>query len=347
MADIMFNAPVSPATLTNYINQFVPAPAANTLTSLATVRYTPDEYVTWGTITRRNRMAQYRPWDGSIARTTRDTAAEQRIPLAPFSLSTVTSEYETRAKEFARNGGGNKQLLVDAIYNDAEQLTVAMWNRIEKALGDTLFTGRFSVNENLTRYEADYALPAGNRVAPAVPWTDINASAADDLRAMRAQAVLANGVAPGRIITSNRVLSAMQRNVQIVSEAVGVLSGKTRLTRQELIAWLDSESLPTLITEVDGSMWDDTAQENVRVFPDDALVFAPAELGSALEFTFGMSVSALKLRQATHVQSTFGDERIVGMILQDGPPFREYVYTDAVGIPVLTAPQSIVIGEVL
>lgn len=351
MAEILFDAPVAPDTLTRYIERYVPVPATNTLTGLVSVNYVPDDKVRWGTITRKNRMAKYRAWDGAIARAVRDTAAEQYVSLAPFSNSQVTGEYETLKKEYARMEGGNTAVLADAIYNDTEALVASMWNRVEKGLGDTLVTGLFNVNENRTMYQADYALPAANKPTAAIAWSNATtALAADDLRAYRDRFITSAGVAPGRIITSNAVISALLRNAQIVGEALGTTSGRTRITRAELNAWLASENLPAIVTEVEGVMWNDETGADERVLPQDRLIMTPTNLGDALEFTFGLSVSAMKLINSNRTDMTFTDggaNRIVGMVIEDGPPFREFVYVDAVGIPVMTAPQRVLVADVL
>lgn len=349
MAEILFDAPVPPDTLTRYVEKYVPRPAENQLTGLVNVNYVPDSKVRWGTITRKNRMAKYRAYDGAIYRAQRDTAAEQHVTLPPFSNSQVTGEYETLQKEFARMEGGNVAVLADAIYNDAEQLTVSMWNRVEKALGTTLVTGLFDVNENQTMYRADFGLAAANKITAATPWYNAaTALAADDLRAFRSRFIASAGVPPGRFITSEAVISALLRNAQIVAEALGTTSGRTRITRAELSAWMASEGLPQLVTEVEGVMFNEETGADERVLPADTLVMSPANLGDALEFTFGLSASALKLVNSSRTDLAFGDRtRITGMVIEDGPPFREYVYVDAVGLPVLTAPQRVVVADVL
>lgn len=348
MAEILFDAPVPPGTLTRYLEKYVPAPAANVFTAAADVNYTADDKVRWGNITRKNRMAKYRAYDGNIARAARDTASEQWVPLAPFSNSLVTGEYETLKKEFARMQGGNAAVLEDAIYNDGELMTNSMWNRVEYGLARTLVTGKFSVNENRTMYEADYSLPADNKITVAKPWSDPTAQAADDLRAIRDRGLRSAGVLLPRVWTTAAVMSALLRNQQVVAEALGTQSGRTRITRAELRTWLESEDMGSLITEVEGFMHDDELGQDVRVLDEGAFILTPENLSDALEFTFGLSASALKLVNSNRTDLTFGDRtRITGMVIEDGPPFREFVYVDAVGIPIMTAPQRVVVADVL
>lgn len=352
MAEILFDAPVAPDELTNYLNTYVPAPPRNTLTGLARVNYTPDDKVRWGSITRRNRMAKYRAFDGHIHRTSRDMAAESYVNLPPFSNSLMTGEYETLVKEFARMKGGNTALLADAIYNDGELLTQSMWNRVEMGLGQALL-GAFTVDENETMFEVDYAVPGDNRITANVLWSDPAALIADDLRALRAQFIASAGVAPGRIVTTERVLGTILRNPQVVAEAIGTQTGRARITRAELTAWLDAESIPVDVTLVEGVMYNDETGLDERVFPDNVLVMTPTVLGDVLQFTFGLSASALKLVRSNRTTLTIDGDgggiepRIVGMVIEDGPPYREFTYTDAVGLPILSRPKDVVIGTVL
>lgn len=349
MAEILFDAPVGPGELTAYIQKYVPAPAQNQLTGLAQVGYTPDDKVRWGTITRKNRMAKYRAYDGAIARAQRDLAAESYIKLAPFSNSLMSGEYETLQKEFARLAGGNTAALADAIYNDAEHLVATMWNRVEKALG-TALQGSFDVDENRTSFGVDFGIDALNEITIGTDWDEpplTAADIADDLREMAARFVASFGVRPGRIVTSQHVVSLIQQNPQVVAEALGTLTGRARITRAELTAWLESENLPPIVTEVEGSMWNDETGLDERVLPENKIFMLPEDVGRVLQFTFGLSASALKLIRSGRTDLTFGDgTRITGMVIEDGPPYREYTYTDAVGIPILSDPTGVVWAEV-
>ena len=38
---------------------------------------------------------------------------------------------------------------------------------------------------------------------------------------------------------------------------------------------------------------------------------------------------------------------IVGLAIKEGPPFRQFTYVDAVGMPLLMGPKSLVVGTVL
>lgn len=249
--------------------------------------------------------------------------------------------------------GGNRAVLVNAILDDIGILTTSMNNRIEFALGQVLSTGKFTVNENRTALEADYAVPAANFVNVAASWitNPTTANAGDDLRAMRDRAVTASGVESGRFITSKKVVNSLLRNAQIVGEAIGTQAGRTYLTLGELTAWLGTNGLPTAITTVETAMFDDEAGQDVRVIPENKIILTPESLSGVMEFVFGISATALELVESNRSEMSFTSPRlpaggIVGMVVKDGPPFRQYTYIDAVGLPVLYGAKQIVIGTV-
>ena len=347
MAEILYDAALTPDQIT-FASRSIPTPANLTLTQNVPQRTIQSDKISWGEVTRRNRMAKYRAYDGAIARAVRDEAATRDVALAPFSTSLVAGEYETLQKQYALLQGGNKAALVNAILDDIGTLTAYMQNRVEMALGQVLSTGKFTVNENRTMFEADYGVPAENFFTAAAKWiaNPTTAKAGDDLRAMRDLAVK-SGMVPGRIWTSTAVVNALLRNAQVVGEAIGTQVGRTYLTRAELQVWLGNNMLPTQIVEVETAMYDDEAGTDKRVFPQNLLVLTPESLAGVLEFVYGISATAFELVQSNRSEMTFGQASgIVGMIVKDGPPFRQFTYTDAIGMPILYGARQVVIGSV-
>lgn len=347
MAEIVYDAALTPDQIT-WAARSVPTPANLVLSGMVPTRYIQQDKVRWGEITRRNQMAKYRAFDGAIARARRDTAADQYVTLAPFSNSLVAGEYESLQKQYALMQGGNRAVLVNAILDDTQLLMDSMYNRIEKALGSVLSTGKFTVNENRTMFEADYGVATANMFTAGTVWSNPSAKAADDLRAMRDRYVVSAGVAPGRMITSQAVYNSLLRNTQIVAEAIGTLAGRTYLTSAELTAWLATSGLPTIITQVETSMYNDETDADERVMPQNKIVMLPENLNGVVEFVYGLSATALELINSKRSELSFGSATgVVGMVVKDGPPFRQFTYTDAVGLPVLYGARQVVIGTVL
>ena len=347
MAEIVYDAPLTPDQIT-WVMRSIPTPDDLVLSREVPTRTIQSDKVRWGEVTRRNRIAKYRAYDGAIARARRDGAADQYMTLAPFSNSLMAGEYETLQKQYALMAGGNRAVLINAIMDDTQILMDSMYNRVEKALGSVLTSGKFTVNENRTMFEADYGVPAENFFTAAAKWiaNPTTAKAGDDLRAMRDLAVK-SGMVPGRIWTSTAVVNALLRNAQVVGEAIGTQVGRTYLTRAELQVWLGNNMLPTQIDEVETAMYDDEAGTDKRVFPQNLLVLTPESLAGVLEFVYGISATAFELVQSNRSEMTFGQASwIVGMIVKDGPPFRQFTYTDAIGMPILYGARQVVIGSV-
>lgn len=348
MAEILYDAPVSPGLLTYAIRNITPN-SELVLSNLAPTSTVNSTYVRWGDILRRNQLAKYRAFDGPISVAQRDGIDERTVRLAPFSNSLNQGEYERLQAEHLRLGGTQYEALQAAIFADAEILTHSMHCRVEKALASTLATGVFAVNENGFASTADFGVPAANRFTATTPWTtSATALAADDLRALVSLFKSSAGVAPGRIITSEAVVNALSTNAQVIAEAVGTTTARTWINRDELGAWLRANRLPDVITEVETNVYNDETGANERVFPENTIVLAPESLTGVLEFRYGLSATALELVQSPLTELTFSDAPgIVGMVVKEGPPFRQFTYVDAVGMPLLVAPRSVVIGSVL
>ena len=81
MPDIMWDAPASPDEVTFAIRQ-IPLRSELVLSSLANITYSESHTVRWGEVTRRNRLAKYRAFDGPVAKSARDDAADRAAPFA-------------------------------------------------------------------------------------------------------------------------------------------------------------------------------------------------------------------------------------------------------------------------
>src|SRR5258708_1606454 len=103
--------------------QQVPLPSNNKLTLMFPRRDYGTDEVDMAVITRTNRAAKYRNWDGSYWVSPRDTGLEKRVRLIPLGGQLAVGEYERRQLEFAQYGGTIQSILVQAIYNDLENLT--------------------------------------------------------------------------------------------------------------------------------------------------------------------------------------------------------------------------------
>lgn len=343
---IFFDAPVEPDDLTTFVRE-VPVPLNLTLSNLFPTRTIADNKVDFMEIVHTNRTAKFRSYDGRIHVSSRDTGSEKYVKLPPLSSSLNMGEYERLQLEFARNGGTNQQSLAAAVYNDAQNLTNEVLNRIELAWGDVLTDGKLSINENGLVSEADFGVPAGHIVAPlGALWTNTAASVPlSDLILWHDVYVATNGFAAGQIRTSQRVMRLMTRNTEIINAIKGAAATVTRVTIQELNDLLSSEGLPTLGAPIDSSL--DVDGVTTRVTPDDRVFFLPPNIADLGYTAYGLSATALELVNSSEAALSFEDAPgIVGVVEKIGPPYRQFTYVDAVAMPILVNARRLMIADV-
>ena len=346
---IVFDGPVGlrPDAITTFIRN-IPIPASNLLQTLFPVKFFDTNRIDWAELVKTNRTAAYRSFDGTIHVSARDAGSGKYVELIPFSDSLNKGEYERIAQEIALNAGTNTDRLVRAAYNDAERLMGTMNNRIELAWGDVLTDGKLTINEGGFSGEADYGVPANQITAPAgATWTDANKATAVPLTDLDAwqEIRIANGYAPAatQLMPRSR-RSILRRNKQIIDAVYGSTAGRTSVTVEELNRLLESESLPT-VTTYDSML--NVEGVDTRVLATDKVVLLPEDIESLGFMAFGLSATALELVRSNLAEMTFGNASgVVGLVEKVGPPYREFTFVDAVGMPILANAGLLSIADV-
>jgi len=341
---IAFDAPVSPTDLTYFMRQ-VPVPADNVLLPAFPARQLNSNTIDFGEIVRTNRTARFRSFDGRIHVSDRDTSSTSRVSLLPLSDSLNKGEYERLQEEFARTSGTNRALLADAIYNDGENLTNNVYNRLEQAWGDVLTDGKLTINENGFQGEADFGVPTEHVVTAGTLWTNVAALALTNIRSWVDTYFATNGVLPGAIRMSLAVVRNLQKNTEIINAAIGANAGRTAVTLQELNNLLATEGLPPITVQRAKQI--DVDGVNTATLPADRVFFTPENLGDLGYTAWGVSATALELVRAPQLEFAFSAAPgIVGVVEKVGPPYREFTFADATAMPILAAPKLIFIAKV-
>lgn len=344
---IVFDGPVAPDDITAFVRA-VPQSDDFLLDQLLPNRYFDDNEVDFAELTRTNRTARFRSWDGRLHVSERDTGSTKKVKLPPLSSSLSTGEYERLQLEFSRTGGSNNQALVQAIYNDSEQLTREVLNRMELARGDALSDFRFTMmgaSGEPSGLEANFGAPAGHMPAPAVLWTVANLATMtplSDLIAWRDVFIASGSGRPDTLRMSNVRASIVQRSAEIINAVHGSSAGRTRVTRAELNELLVSEDLPP-ITTYDAAV--DVDGVTTRIITDDKVLLAnSARLGYT---AWGVTATALELVGSSRSELDFEEARgIVGVIEKAGPPYRQFAFVDACGMPVIADPRALLAADV-
>jgi hypothetical protein len=343
---IFFDAPVSPDDLTAFVRE-VPTPSEFALSALFPTEFEDDNTVDFAEIVRTNRTARFRSFDGRLHVSERDTGSEKRVKLLPLSSSLSLGEYERLQLEFARTNGTNQAALANAVYNDAQNLTREVQARMEQAWGDVLSDGKLTINENGFQGEADFGVPGSQIVAPAgALWSNITTSVPlTDISAWVDVYVANNGVAPASFLTSRSALSLLRRNKEIIDALYGSTAGKTRVSLAELNDLLSSEGLPVARPAYDSQV--DVDGTATRVVADDKVAFLPEDVSSLGATKYGVSATALELVGSNQSDLSFENAPgIVGIVEKAGPPYRQFTYVDATGMPVLKNAKLLMVADV-
>lgn len=347
--EIVFDAPATPDDVTAFVRQ-VPQSDQFILGDYLPDRLVDDNEVDFEELVRTNRTARFRSYDGRLHISERDTGARKKVKLPPLSSGLSSGEYERLQREFARTGGTNGGALARAIYNDAEQLTREVRNRMELARGDVLTDFVLSMSlpdEPGAGLTADYGAPAGHLVAPSVQWTTANLATMTPLTNLVEwyDVQVANGVPPVEVVLSNTRLRILTRSAEVINAVYGSTAGRTMVSVGELTALIQS-LMPTIRrvrnydarVDVDGTI--------TRILPDDRVLMLaePENLGYT---AWGLTATALELVNANESDLSWEDAPgIVGVIEKVGPPYREFAFVDAVGMPVITQPRGLLVADV-
>jgi len=343
---LFFDAPVDPVELTTFIRR-VPTPDQLALTALfGAPKLHRTNTINFAEIVQTNRTARYRSFDGRIHVSSRDTGSEKYVNLAPLSTSLSKGELERLQMEFANTGGTNVQALKNAVYDDATNLTLEIHNRLEQAWGDVLTDGKLTINENGFMSEADYGIPAGHLITAGTAWTTLTAPALTDLIAAVDVYVATNGFLPGSMQTSQRVQRLLQQNTSIINAIAGAAATRSRVNQTELADLLSSECLPRMLAPYDTQL--DIDGTTTRVITDDKIRFYPPNISDLGHTAMGVTATALELVNSKQAEFSFEQAAgIVGVVEKAGPPYREFVFVDAVGMPVLTNAKLLLVLDVI
>lgn len=343
---IVFDGPVTPDALTVFVRE-VPTPADQVLDQLLPNKYFQKNTIDFAELTRTNRTARFRAFDGRLHVSERDTSVTKQVKLPPLSTSANMGELERLQLEFARTSGTNNTAIVNAIYDDATNLTLEVKARMEQARGDVLVDGKFTlVGEGGLTMEADYGIPANHLVAPGTLWSNTGAATIIANEAAWIDIYVAtNGFAPGGQVVSRRVLNYMLQNAELRSLAASLSGTPSLVTRPALDAALAAFSLPPILFVYDTVV--DVDGTSTRCIPDDRVIFVPPNVTDLGYTAWGISATALELVNSNETDTSFEDAPgIVGVVEKSGPPYREWTFVDAVGMPVLASPRLLMVADV-
>ncbi|WP_300680750.1 major capsid protein [Nocardioides sp.] len=348
---IVYDGVVTPDDLIDFVRE-VPTPAEFMLDQILPNVYIDSNEVDVTELTRTNRTARFRAFDANLHRARRDVGTLRTVTLPPLSDTLTMGEYERLKIQFARTGGTRTEALTQAVYNDAQTLTGYVINRMEQARGDVLTDGKFSlINEGGLTLEADFQVPAGNFVTAAVLHshtdTDGNydADVLGDIFTWTKAYTATAGFAPGGMWVSIDTLALWLANIKLRNAAGNLLGPAAFLAREQLDQALRARGLPPIEGVYDAQV--DVDDVSVRITPVNKVYFVPPKTHQLGRTVWGVSATALELVDSSEADFAFENAPgIVGVVEKVGPPYREFTFVDAVGMPIIDRPRALMVATV-
>lgn len=346
---IVLDGLVTPDALTAFIRE-VPTPADQVLNRLLPDRTFDEMEIRYDTLSLTNRAAKFRAFDARIPMAKRDAPTSKSVRLPPLSIRSMTGELERLQLEQARQSGTASQPMIDAIYNDATILTKMIRARMELARGDVLTDGKFTLasESGLIGLEADFGVPGGNLVTTGTAWATVaTATVIQDLITWRTAYITLNGFPPAGMVLSTTTLNYMLRNAEVRTLSGNPGAAPALVRGDVLTATLSAYGLPPILFVYDTVV--DVDGTSTRAIAADKVIFVPPgyESGSLGYTAWGTTATALELVGSAGVDFSFADAPgIVGVVEKSGPPYRQEVFVDAIGMPIIVNPNYLMVADV-
>lgn len=272
---------------------------------------------------------------GSIPAIKRKIALNEETMHKLYSPRPMTSEYEDAVRE---------------IYNDVENMIVAVETRLEMFKFEALTTGQVMIDEDGVVQQVDFGLDRANQMETLIggaTWdTPATATPIADMIRWRNSIIARTGVTPTRALTSAaRIADILLTNevTALVHGAVGVGMG---VTETDLNNILRSRNLPTIVAYDD--MYRTQNEAGVyttgRYVPDDLFILMPGEkLGDQL---YSPTVEAL--RKVRDGVINYGDaRRVYAEVWEENEPPAHWTKAAALSFPTFPMVDSVFIATVV
>jgi hypothetical protein len=248
------------------------------------------------------------------------------LELPALGQNIPVSEYEQLRLRNASDDAVQKNIL-----KTTRQVVQAVADRIERLRGTVLVTGKATISGEKYTSDDDFGRNAAHTVTAGTLWTAGAGDPLGDLTAWADTYVASNGVAPGALLMSTRVLRAMAANAAFkLSLANG---GSRPATIADVNAIVEGAGLPPIVRY-------DRQTASGKVVADNRVLLLPAPVGTdapedtELGATFwGQTLTSTLPEYGIEDSSQPGV--VAGVYRNEKPPAIAEVISDAIALPVL------------
>lgn len=234
----------------------------------------------------------------------------------------------------------------DVLLRDTVRIVRSIDMRMEFARADALVNGSVTIADNGVMASVSFGRKSTHSVVPAgALWSNTSTSVPlDDLNAWADIYTDTNGVRPGQIWTSTRVLRLLCRNAQFLASVFpnGTINvGSVRPSNVNDV--LSEFALPPIRT-YDANAIDQLGVSR-RLIPDDKLLFLPPPGHRLGETVFGATLESQQPEYGLAGGQDLGGI-VVGAFMNKPTPIRVVTIGSALGLPILGNPDLTLIADV-
>lgn len=281
--------------------------------------------------------ARYRAYDAEPEVGRPQQGRRVTLELPAISQNIPVTEYQQ-----LRTRNASDDQVLNAILKTTSNVVAAICDRSERTRGVVLATGRATVAQSNFGMNDDFGRAPGHTFTAAALWNTAGADRLGHMQTAFDLYVAANGVPPGALVGSTRVLRAMQSGTQFSTSLAG--GGSRNATAAEVSAAIEGAGLPAFYAY-------DRRTSAGRVLPDDVLLFLPAPTDpnggdSELGATFwGQTLTSTDSRYSIEPAEQPGI--VTGVYRGEKPPMIAEVVGDSISLPVLANANLSVAMKVL
>ncbi|OCH80304.1 major capsid protein [Gordonia sp. UCD-TK1] len=286
-------------------------------------------------------LAQYRSFDAETPIGAGGTAERKIFELLPLGLKERIGEYD----QIRARGGDGAAMALGGIEAATVRTVRAISDRLEVARGQALETAALSISENGLVQTPSFGRPGGNTVTAAVLWdASSGTKILEDLLAWVVAYEDANdGVSPGALVLSRKILNVMLRDAGIRA-LVATAAGTPQIVSVDVLnSALSAHGLPPIFVydrKVKGTRV--TSDKKVFLLPD---AVDPNSGSNILGATFyGPTLEAGEPEYGIGASEQPG---IVVGAYKTKDPIGLWVHSNAIALPVLVNPVASMVATVL
>lgn len=307
-------------------------------------QYLPNERVysttfAYDIIKKSKNLATFIGYGAEPAVMDRDAVASKFGTLAAFGLQYVATVEELMAINQARSTG-EKQALISKLEKKAVDVLEGIQDFADVLASQALTTGQLNWTKGEVKVDFDYQIPEEHKIALTGEdlFSDPNSDALGKLIEWTELYANSNaGKRPEEVLMPREVVSALTKNLSIISEARPGIQGVTRISQAEVNQVLNGFGLPNVRIIENRS----TTVRNMYTGQDEVVEFYPA--GRLVFLSRGLG----NFFYGPNPEANDFEPGIVLRAADEQRPKRSIIEGYAAGFPIIEVPSLILHADVL